>query len=290
MVWQKILVRGQDDPVQPELDHRLGTVDRRELAKLIMPVRDIHPFQDVAVVNAIAIVSCGDIQREFRSANVDLGTERQPRRIGQHAALMLWIAVEHIDAGTDNPGRIECWPDLAEPVRGPRQQILSCLVDTGDDKVAVHHHHCDRNIIQCRHRVRTGGVVAGSFGLVRRDTEQSRQLAIVTCDRDQIDAQVNRAPASRNMGQTRRCCFAAQHLFLKLPKPRVAALRVGQKRGIRLAQDCFGCGPQQGQEILVHVEHLAVQPQFDQRLRVIECGHALLHFPRDGASVAAGPA
>jgi len=67
--------------------------------------------------------------------------------IVQHLALMSGIAVEGVDAGTDDRFGIEVRPDLAEMIDVGFEHLLRRLVDVGDDEIAIDHHDRGRDVL-----------------------------------------------------------------------------------------------------------------------------------------------
>ena len=138
---QKVLVGIFDLAVEREHDHRLRTIDGRELRRLAADLGDIRPFQHEALVDALRVPHRIDVERDLERSDGNVGAERQIGRIGEHRPLMRRIAVKDVDAGPDHGGGIEGRPDLAKLREVLAEQLLRGLIEVCDLEIVIDQHH-----------------------------------------------------------------------------------------------------------------------------------------------------
>ncbi len=127
--------------VSAHLQHGLGSVHGRVERFQLPLLGHIGPFEQVTDVVASHVHLGGHLQRESKITNADIGFVWQLGRIGQHVALMPWVAMEHVDALTDHRVWIEGRPQLAKITFVGPKQFHGPLVDVSNHEIAVDHHH-----------------------------------------------------------------------------------------------------------------------------------------------------
>ena len=109
---------------------------------------DVIPLENVAVIYAILVVGGAHAKRKGKRAHHDVGAVREVGGIGQQAALMRRVLVEHVDAGADHVFRIEIPGQLLEMLAVLGQKGLGGLVHVGDLEIPVDQHGRVRNDVE----------------------------------------------------------------------------------------------------------------------------------------------